>query len=467
MSLDIEFTISELCERFQQLDKNVASAKESIHTAGLLVENRIDTHLCIQARSESLNSYREKLLKRTEAEMSSDLRRVNKQPSCQIRCVNTSSYLSSIHLMNEGYFGRILNSERLLTNDMTPSKFVNYLPYLNLANARKTQIKLEYTSFLVGKLHSNDHLESNCVRFEFLLDGNALVTYKIEHQNKTERVLEIINNNAISLYSTRIVQSIGKFFKVKVDCNDNKSIHVLTQLDHGVQEFLFSTYNTRLELVKSFRLIDCIKNDFAKVRHLLANEINDFIFFTFHVFDSELLISLKRRFKDEFYYIIYSMDQECTIKTIIGRFDPLSQKKHCIDNLQVICIGGEVKSLITFSSEYLIFVNDQYQLILMSKTTGQVARRIDLPKRNELDAYFDFKNCQIALADSKSIATKGKKCLMQQNAEFFVHDLNGSLLANSHFDIKILTKFYKTFFKSYFYLGVCTRIYLKYPSLNT
>jgi hypothetical protein len=474
--------LKSLESKLLSIEIQLADLKHSIHETQCKVEFKINSALTVDKKTCKINKFRDRLVSKVTSQLAHDVDTLKTDPSklnkMYLRNVEADKYLSSIYLSNEGYFGRLLNEERLLITNLGALKFVKFLKFLNLDNSRKAQLKLEYISFLISKLDSNDHLESNCVSFEFLKNNNVLVNYKTMFgPNTTLRNLEMINSNSTMLYSARFLQPSVKFFKLKIDHSTNESIYILNRYKKNAEDYIFEVFNLRLELKKSFQIIDCIKGDFARCRSILDSEINDLILFTFHVYESELLISLKRRFKNEFFYLIYDLGRDnMSLKTVIGSFKKLDNtKKHVVDEcIEIVNIDPTITSLITFTNECFFFVNERREMLIMSKQSGEVVKSLDFSDQSEIDFYFDYKAKQFAFFvqnPTKSKTTSNKNGMtfyapIQQQAKFMVYSFGGEFLAENLFAINLLNKFYKVFFKSYFRTGLSTRVFFKYPTLN-
>jgi hypothetical protein len=478
--------------KFNSIESQIVDLKHIIQINQLDVEAKVAASLTEKRKAFKLNNFRDRQLDRVNEQMIEDLDKLAIKPATSLRNVALEKYLNNVYLHNECFFGRLKNEERLLITSLTALQFVKYLKYLNLDNSRKTQLKLEYISFLIGKLNSNDYLESNCVSFEFLRNSNVLVNYKtMLEPNSIIRNLEIINSNSAMLYSTSFLQPSAKFFKLKVDHVTNESIYVLNRYKHDADDYIFEQFNLRLELTKSFRIINCIKKDFARVRCILDDQgpISDLLLFTFHVYNGELLISLKRRFKTEFFYLIYDLDRaELELKTVMGSFQKLGDKRGCTladetgsgAAINVVNLDKTVTSLITFTGDTFFFINEARELLILSRASGEVTGRINFGDFViEADFYFDFKSGQMTFFVQHSVAARSKQggppaltanlavpSAVQQPAWFMVYNFEGRFLYESHFGINILNKFYKIFFKSYFRTGLSTRVFFKYPTLN-
>ena len=487
MTVDLVFSIELLASKFNSIEASILNLKESMHLNQLLVEQTLDSYLSVDKKTCQLNSFRNRLIERLNQKMILDLKCIklnaedrtssSKSPngiSGYLRNVDNDYYLKNTYLLNENYFGKLVNEERLFITNLSALKFIKYLKFLNLDNSLKSQLKLEYISFLINKLDSNDYLESNCVRFEFLKNSNVLVNYKtLLNANTTLRNLEIINANSTLLYSTMFLQPSVKFFRLKVDHLTNQYIYILNKFSKS-DDYIFEAFNLRLERQKSFKLFECIKNDFNRVKSMLISDFNDLILFTFHVYENLFLISLKRRFKHEFYHLIYEMEDDLKLKTIIGTFNT-KVELYLDETVEIINIEKSLISLITFTKEFLFFISENREFVTVSKLSGRRVNSIDFVDQNEIDFYFDFTSKQFAFFYPDPIMIKSSNknhkpitdtSLTQQHAKFMVYNFKGEFLADNFFSINILNKFYKIFFKSYFRTGLSTRVFLKYPTLN-
>lgn len=448
--------IEYLDQTFCRLEIKVIKLSRFIQVNYRSLNESLTVKLSFDAKNIKINKHRTELILETERRMRDELKRVRLDEGkrgCERLYLSHAPifmYSSPHHLQSLHFFGSLVNLN--WTAQLNSLKFTQYSIFIRNFNSRQTP-RLP-----------NTNLE--LVDFMFVNGDTYLISYK-KPQVK-QLCFAIYNSLMVELYNLTFSMTSIKSFKLKII---DEQIYLLIRYVKESIDYVLYVLDIRMKVNKLFKVSHHLQTIVYKI--IAESDLKNYFLFTFHVNQNELVLSLKKRLKDEFHHLIWNMsaNQRLQLTGIVTN----SSRDLTSCDIETVLLDKHVSTLIAFNKELMFFVGKKncYLSILVRKTGAMfdLKQRVD---SSDVDFHFDFENNLLALlyrVKSKS----EKKCMIKRRrvageengrVKLEVYDFNSKLLGHNYLYLG-KQDHKRSFFELVLETGIAKKVSYRHSNLNT